>query len=215
MFTPDLDSSFSIAHRLILKFAHKKVDLGERFNFYIFLKFVTDSYMGFRHFFKLPVRGHRTWSNRKSQRRTPSRLWLVLDRFFFKKHRNYCNRSRRRPVLYAEAVNRFYYFFFTNDWNYARLRRERYDRGKKWSRWVYDLKSVLANRVYTYLENDKEERPLSKKKKRRNKKKKKIPNNYFNIGFRFLFTKEMQHRVFKHFFVVKRSPMPKKKKKKK
>lgn len=204
--------AFAIIHEWAFFFKCHGQSRLDRQIFFTLLKFFSNSYIGWRIFLKLPAYGNRTWSNRKSQRRQTKLFDYYLNFYFMKRKINFAS-SRKKPVLYAEFVNRFYYFQFRYEYIVARNRRFKYESKNSYIKWKFDLKSLLANRVYIY--GEKIEKKVKKNRKKKQKKKVKIRQNLFNLGFESDFSKSNERRMFKQFFVTKRSYQPKKKKKKK
>lgn len=184
----------------------------ERRLFYIYLKYALMMYKGIRHFLGLPVRGNRTWSNRKNPRKNADFIIFCQQMYFTRKFKN-CNRSRKKIILYAELLNKIYYLFFRQDWLYARNRRESYIQKESYLEWKFDLRGLLANRVI--IREERVEKKIKRNKKKKQRKKFRVKKNLFNLGFDFGFSKIIEKKMFRHFFVTRRSHIPKKKKKKK
>ena len=188
------ETLFYYVDEFLLSFKPENKFFLKRQFLFMYLKFFSNSYQGYRHFLKLPARGNRTWSNRKSQIKVNDGFLKYYRNIFFKKNGSYCFESKKFILLYAEFINKFYYVNFFKMWRHARNRRREYI-GKNFFRpWRYDIRSILANRVYIFLEKTEK---LKKNKKRKQRKKIKIPNNYFNIGFNKNFTKYMMRRVLR------------------
>jgi len=192
---------YDMIRPILYLFLPDDVSIKDRQLFYIYIKFGINSYQGYRHFFNLPVRGNRTWSNHKSQKKSSFFFEFYRQYYFSMKWKN-CQKSRQKALLYAYVMNKLWYFQFRKEWDYAKSRREEYEATNKYVFWKFDLRSLLANRVIVFTE--KPEKILKKNKKRKNKKKIKIRKNLFNIGFSFNFIRSLQKIIFRHFFVIKR-----------
>lgn len=177
---------------------------SSRVFFFLLIKVESCHAHGLRFFFCLPTkRSKRTHSNRRSQRVNNKPFIRFYTGFYYSRLVRKCPLSYEMHFLYAETVNMVWFRFFYKDWVFAKFRRLEYIKNSKYVGWRYDLASILANRVYVYLEK---KEILKKNKKRKNRKKVKVKNNLFNIGFERSFTITMQRFIIRNYASLRLCP---------
>lgn len=206
------DVFYYVIWELLTSYTCVGISRFQRRLMYIFVKNVTMMYKGIRHFLGLPVRGNRTWSNRKNPRKNQDFMFFY-QQIYLPRRFGYFNKSRRKIVVYAEFLNKIYYLFFRIDWLTARIRRVSYINKENYLEWKFDLRGLLAHRII--ISGEKKEKKIKRNKKKKQKKKYRIKKNLFNMGFDFNYSLSNEKKMFKNFFVTKRSFIPKNKKKKK
>jgi hypothetical protein len=135
----------------------------------LYLLHTNETYKGWRHFFNLPVRGQRTWSNGK----TSSKLFNHLKQF------NYCCSAKKydlkltKPtemILFAEYVNFFWATEWTTEWNSAFNANKHLFKKNNYQKFKIN---------YQYLNNFQIKTPLTSKTAKKKKK------EVLTIGFPF------------------------------
>lgn len=191
----------------------KHFSFVKRETFFIFLKYISETYQGYRHFVGLPTRGQRTWSNHRSQKKKEFHFFELAKFVFFFKKGNYCSADRKSKVLYAEFINYMWLRHFYNEWKFHKYKRLIYIIRNRYVPWKYDMDGALSHRICVHLK-----RPPKVYKKRKVKSKKRSDSlsskNMFNVGFDLFFTKENQKKLFQFFYRKKQFKILKKKKKK-
>lgn len=181
---------------------------------FIYIKYATNTYQGYRHFLCLPVRGQRTWSNHKSQKKKEKVFFNFVKFVYFKKHKNYCSEDKKSKVLYAEFVNYIYKHVFYLEWRFHKYQRIWFASRHRYKPWSFDLVGLLAHRICVH-----KKKPIVIPKKRKVKGKRRSDTlsqkHLFNVGFKKRFTKRILRRVFKDFFKKNKFKVEVKKKKKK
>jgi len=163
----------------ILFFKYLLNIIPENFNFHqrkllhIFILYTVFSYQGWRHFFGLPIRGQRTWSNNKTIYRLPNFLKKFIFECF---HKRFLLKSSKNTetILMAEHINKFWYLEWHLEWQSANEEFKQNVGKNKYYKFKID---------YPYLLNFQIKTPWTKRFLKKKKKK-----EAFTVGFDFYYT---------------------------
>lgn len=198
-----------------LFFQDKSITHKNRELLFIYIKFISNTYQGYRHFLCLPCRGQRTWSNHKCQKKKEKVFFnYVKFTFFRKRKKHHCPEDKKAKVLYTEFVNYIWKRVFFKEWRFQRYRRMWYSSRHRYKPWSFDLEGLLANRICIHRK-----KPIVVPKKRKVKGKRRADTlsqrHLFNVGFKKRFSRRYLKKIFKNFFKRSRFHVEIKKKKRK
>lgn len=182
---------------------------------FIYIKYSSNTYQGYRHFLCLPCRGQRTWSNHKCQKKKEKVFFNYVKFIFFRRRKkNYCPDDKKSKILYTEFVNFIWKRAFFPEWRFHKYKRLWYAARHRYKPWSFDLEGLLANRICVH----KKKIPVIPKKRKVKGKRRAdtlSQRHLFNVGFERRFTRYYLKRIFKNFFKRSRYHVEVKKKKKK
>lgn len=152
-------------------------------NFYILKIYFSNSWKFYRHFFGYTVFGN-TRTNSNSIKLASKKIKNVLNLYVYKKKFKLYQGKDKQLVIHIETLNKLWYFQWRGEWRKAWIKFYDYltTSRKKFKFGVYFCKK---NKGLNFI-------PRPQKK---NKKKIVIPQDNFNIGFYFSFTKYFRKQI--------------------
>lgn len=113
---------FYVFYKFFTKFILKKSSILDKYRFNIYLNYYLTLYKGYRHLFRLPVRGQRTWTNANNS----YKLNTFLSKYklmFLKKNFDNINLAQLNNALLSEEYNLMWKDQWERIWKESRYKR--------------------------------------------------------------------------------------------